>query len=72
MPPGKAWLGSRAAASLRTWLYRGRDQPLSRPAATTLRRPAPSQRVGRARIEQPEPTRLGEVVWLEPYPDGIA
>ena len=22
-------------------------------------------------VEPPEPTRLGEVVWLEPYPDGL-
>ena len=22
-------------------------------------------------VEPPEPTRLGEVVWLEPYPDAL-
>jgi RNA polymerase sigma-70 factor (ECF subfamily) len=27
--------------------------------------------VGRAHVEPPEPTRLGEVVWLEPYPDAL-
>src|SRR5260370_8680453 len=33
------------------------------------RRPAKEWNV--LKVEPPEPTRLGEVVWLEPYPDAL-
>ena len=65
-----AWRGLRGfeqRSSLRTWLYRiatsrclnalrsaGRRAPMNWP---------------RHDVDPPEPTRLGEVVWLEPYPD---
>jgi RNA polymerase sigma-70 factor (TIGR02960 family) len=59
--------GFEERASVRTWLYRvatncclkmqrsrRRSQSMSRPASWP---------------DLPEPTRLGEVLWLEPYPD---
>jgi RNA polymerase sigma-70 factor (ECF subfamily) len=54
-------------ASIRTWLYRtATDRCLD-----ALR--AASRRLAREwdipGVVPPEPTRLGEVVWLEPYPD---
>jgi RNA polymerase sigma-70 factor (ECF subfamily) len=67
-----AWRGFASFAersSLRTWLYRiatNRCLDLRRAAG---RRPAKEWDV--PIVEPPEPTRLGEVVWLEPYPDAL-
>ncbi len=33
--------------------------------------PAPREGVGHTASDPPEPTRLGEVVWLEPFPDAL-
>jgi RNA polymerase sigma-70 factor (TIGR02960 family) len=61
--------GFEGRASIRTWLYR---IATSR-CLNALR--AASRRLVREwdipRVEPPEPTRLGEVVWLEPYPDAL-
>jgi RNA polymerase sigma-70 factor, ECF subfamily len=59
--------GFEERASVRTWLYR-----VATNCCLKLQRSRrPSQSVGRPTPwpELPEPTRLGEVLWLEPYPD---
>jgi RNA polymerase sigma-70 factor (TIGR02960 family) len=60
--------GFEGRASVRTWLYRivttrclnARRSASRRPPVTPLPGPRP-----------PEPTRLGEMTWLEPYPDAL-
>ncbi len=59
--------GFEGRSSIRTWLYRiattrclnALRSPSRHPPMTW---PAPD-------VQPPQPTRLGEVVWLEPYPD---
>ena len=54
-------------ASVRTWLYRVATSRCLDALRSARRRPpmtAPP-----AGLEPPEPTRLGELFWLEPYPD---
>jgi RNA polymerase sigma-70 factor (ECF subfamily) len=66
-----AWRGFRGfeqRASLRTWLYRIATNTCLNARRTRDRRPAPWAVPG---VELPEPTRLGEVTWLEPIPDEI-
>ena len=64
-----AWLGLGSFAgrsSLRTWLYRiATNRCLN--AARETRRRAPPQPV--PPFAPPEPSRQGEVTWLQPYPD---
>src|SRR6266446_6021958 len=67
-PPGKASEGSRDA-SLRTWLYRIATNRCLNARRSASRRPAKEWDV--PEVEPPEPTRLGEVVWLEPFPDAL-
>jgi RNA polymerase sigma-70 factor (ECF subfamily) len=65
-----AWQGLRAfegRASLRTWLYRIATNRCLDARRTISRRPAKAWDV--PGLQPPEPTRLGEVVWLEPFPD---
>jgi RNA polymerase sigma-70 factor (TIGR02960 family) len=65
-----AWQGLgefEERASLRTWLYR-----IATNRCLNARRSAGRRRAREWNIpgvEPPEPTRLGEVAWLEPYPD---
>jgi len=59
--------GFERRASVRTWLYRIATNRCLNALRATKRRPAVEWNV--PGIEPPEPTRLGEVVWLEPYPD---
>jgi RNA polymerase sigma-70 factor (TIGR02960 family) len=57
--------GFEGRASLRTWLYRiATNRCLN--ARRSARRPAQEWDV--PNVEPPEPTRLGEIVWLEPFP----
>jgi RNA polymerase sigma-70 factor (TIGR02960 family) len=56
-------------ASLRTWLYRIATNRCLNARRSASRRPAKEWDV--PKVEPPEPTRLGEVVWLEPYPDAL-
>ncbi|HEX4864987.1 MAG TPA: sigma-70 family RNA polymerase sigma factor [Acidimicrobiales bacterium] len=59
--------GFEGRSSLRTWLYRiatTRSLNLIRSAHRRLAVNLPG-----LEVEPPEPTRLGEMVWLEPYPD---
>ena len=56
-------------SSLRTWLYRIATNKCLDARRSGSRRPAKDWDV--PHVEPPEPTRLGEVVWLEPYPDAL-
>src|SRR5262249_6758844 len=67
-----AWQGLRefeGRASIRTWLYRIATNRCLNALRSASRRPAEEWNI--PQIEPPEPTRLGEVVWLEPYPDAL-
>jgi RNA polymerase sigma-70 factor (TIGR02960 family) len=59
--------GFEQRSSLRTWLYRIATSRSLNVLRAASRRP-PMAWPNRD-IDPPEPTRLGEVVWLEPYPD---
>jgi RNA polymerase sigma-70 factor (TIGR02960 family) len=61
--------GFEGRASLRTWLYRIATNRCISALRAASRRPAAEWNV--PGVEPPEPTRLGEVVWLEPYPDAL-
>jgi RNA polymerase sigma-70 factor (TIGR02960 family) len=56
-------------ASLRTWLYKIATNRCLNALRAASRRPAREWDV--PNVEQPEPTRLGEVVWLQPYPGDL-
>ena len=54
---------------MRTWLYRVATSRCLDALRSGRRRPpvtAPP-----AGLEPPEPTRFGELLWLEPYPDDL-
>jgi RNA polymerase sigma-70 factor (ECF subfamily) len=59
--------GFEERASLRTWLYRIATNRCLNARRSASRRPAKEWDV--PGVEPPEPTGLGEVVWLEPFPD---
>ncbi|MEU4241274.1 RNA polymerase subunit sigma-70 [Actinoplanes sp. NPDC026619] len=65
-----AWRGMdgfEGRSSLRTWLYRiatTRCLNVRRGASRRVPAPVPP-------FEPPAPTRLGEVTWLQPYPDAL-
>jgi len=61
--------GFEGRASLRTWLYRIATNRCLNARRSASRRPAKEWDV--PQVEPPEPTRLGEVVWLEPLPDAL-
>ncbi|HEY3923177.1 MAG TPA: sigma-70 family RNA polymerase sigma factor [Acidothermaceae bacterium] len=65
----QGFAGFEGRASLRTWLYRIATNRCLNARRTASRRPAKEWDV--PNVEQPEPTRLGEVVWLEPFPDDL-
>jgi RNA polymerase sigma-70 factor (ECF subfamily) len=56
-------------ASLRTSLYKIATNRCLNALRATSRRPAKAWDF--AGVEPPTPSRLGEVVWLEPYPDAL-
>lgn len=60
--------GFGGRASLRTWLYRVATNRCLNARRSASRRPkdwdVPT-------VEPPEPTRLGDVPWLEPFPDAL-
>ncbi|GAA5187569.1 sigma-70 family RNA polymerase sigma factor [Rugosimonospora acidiphila] len=58
---------SEERASLRTWLYKIATNRCLNARRAAGRRAAKEWNV--PNLEAPEPTRLGEVVWLQPYPD---
>ncbi|GAB3872802.1 hypothetical protein GCM10029964_011850 [Kibdelosporangium lantanae] len=58
--------GFEGRSSVRTWLYRIATNRCLNMRRSASRRPAQAWDV--PNVDPPEPTRLGEVVWLEPYP----
>jgi RNA polymerase sigma-70 factor (TIGR02960 family) len=61
--------GFQGRASIRTWLYRIATNRCLNARRSASRRPAKEWNV--PDVGPPEPTRFGEVVWLEPYPDTL-
>jgi RNA polymerase sigma-70 factor (TIGR02960 family) len=61
--------GFEGRSSVRTWLYRIATNRCLNARRSASRRPAKAWDV--PNVEPPEPTRLGEVVWLEPFPDAL-
>ncbi len=61
--------GFEGRASLRTWLYRIATNRCLNARRSASRREAKEWDV--PLVEPPEPTRMGEVVWLEPFPDAL-
>jgi RNA polymerase sigma-70 factor (TIGR02960 family) len=59
--------GFEQRSSLRTWLYRIATTRSLNALRSASRRPAVDW--ANRDVQPPEPTRLGEVPWLEPYPD---
>jgi RNA polymerase sigma-70 factor (TIGR02960 family) len=67
-----AWQGIgrfEERATVRTWLYRIATNRCLNALRTAKRRPAMQWNV--PGVEPPEPSRLGEVLWLQPYPDAL-
>ena len=61
--------GFEGRASIRTWLYRIATNRCLNALRSASRRPAKAW--DNPDVEPPEPTRLGEVVWLQPFPDAL-
>src|SRR5215831_19392100 len=61
--------GFEGRASVRTWLYRIATNRCLNARRSAARRPPQAWNI--PGVEPLEPTRLGEVVWLEPIPDAI-
>ena len=61
--------GFEGRASIRTWLYRIATHRCLDARRAASRRPAREWDV--PGVEPPEPTSLGEVVWLQPFPDAL-
>lgn len=61
--------GYEARASLRSWLYRIATHRCLNALRSASRRPA--KRWDVPFVDPPEPTQLGEVTWLEPFPDTL-
>jgi RNA polymerase sigma-70 factor (TIGR02960 family) len=61
--------GFEGRASLRTWLYRVATSRCLNALRSRRRRPQATWEV--PDVRPPDATRLGEVAWLEPYPDAL-
>jgi RNA polymerase sigma factor (sigma-70 family) len=61
--------GFEARASVRTWLYRIATNRCLNARRSASRRP--TKEWDTPAVEPPEPTRFGEIPWLEPYPDSL-
>ena len=61
--------GFEGRASIRTWLYRIAANRCLNARRSASRRPAKEWDI--AEYQPPEPTRFGEIVWLEPFPDSL-
>jgi RNA polymerase sigma-70 factor (TIGR02960 family) len=64
-----AWLGLagfEGRSSVRTWLYRIATNRCLNQLRSAKRRPVPAAPLP---VAPAEPTRVGEVFWLQPYPD---
>jgi RNA polymerase sigma-70 factor (ECF subfamily) len=62
----QGFAGFESRATLRTWLYRIATNRCLNARRSARRRPSSWDIPG---VQPPEPSGLGEVVWLEPYPD---
>jgi RNA polymerase sigma-70 factor (TIGR02960 family) len=60
--------GFQERSAVRTWLYRIATNRCLSVLRSARRHPAKDWNM---QIDLPEPTRLGEIVWLEPYPDAL-
>jgi RNA polymerase sigma-70 factor (ECF subfamily) len=56
-------------SSIRTWLYRIATSRCLNALRSSGRRPQTERQM--PVVDLPEPNRLGEVLWLEPYPDAL-
>lgn len=65
----QGFAGYEGRASLRTWLYRIATNRCLNARRSAGRRPATQWDL--PGVAPPEPTRLGDVVWLEPFPDTL-
>ena len=61
--------GFEGRASMRTWLYRIATNRCLNALRATKRRPAKAWDV--PGMSAPDPTRLGEATWLEPFPETL-
>jgi RNA polymerase sigma-70 factor (TIGR02960 family) len=61
--------GFEGRSSLRTWLYRIATNRCLDARRAASRRPAKEWDV--PNVQPPEPTRLDEIVWLQPFPDSL-
>ena len=61
--------GFERRASIRTWLYRIATTRCLNALRTASRRPAKAWDI--PGVEPPKPSALGEVAWLEPFPDAL-
>jgi len=61
--------GFEGRASVRTWLYRIATNRCLNARRTASRRPATEWNI--PGVQPPKPSRLGEVTWLEPFPDAL-
>jgi RNA polymerase sigma-70 factor (TIGR02960 family) len=61
--------GFEERASIRTWLYRIATTRCLNARRAISRRPAKAWDV--PHIDPPAPTGIGEIVWLEPFPDAL-
>jgi RNA polymerase sigma-70 factor (TIGR02960 family) len=61
--------GFERRASIRTWLYRIATNRCLNALRSASRRPAREWNI--PGVMPPEPTRLGEATWLEPFPDSL-
>ncbi|MCW2884447.1 MAG: hypothetical protein QOE54_4301 [Streptosporangiaceae bacterium] len=59
--------GFEGRSSIRTWLYRIATSRCLNALRSSSRRPRTDSPM--PGFDPPDPTRLGEVLWLEPYPD---
>src|SRR4051812_48076584 len=69
-----AWRGLEGfeeRASLRAWLYRIATNRCLNALRDSARRPQRHDAGATLPFEPPEPTRLAEPLWLEPYPDAM-
>lgn len=61
--------GFEERASIRTWLYRIATNRCLNALRAASRRPAKAWNI--PGVVPPEPTQLGEIAWLEPFPDAL-
>ena len=65
----QGFAGFEGRSSLRTWLYRIATTRCLNARRAASKRPAKQWDI--PGVDRPEPTRLGEVAWIEPYPDAL-